>query len=117
MFFRVRVIEDLQIDRMSAHGLVGAGNTVLAIRNLLTSRNGGDDLRSEAASVLLVVQDSVAHGNNCGFNAVAETIRIHNVGMFFNNVNLTSNVLSFGVNRWAGNTTTNAPTLGAFTAN
>jgi len=65
----------------------------------------------------LNVLSGVIHGNNVGVNAVAGSIRIHDTTMVFNNTNLSPNVLSDGTNRSAGNTTTNAPTPGAFTVN
>jgi hypothetical protein len=110
-------MDDVLITDMSSHGLQAVSNAAVSIQNLTSARNGGDGLRSEAASVNLNAQDSIVHGNAIGFDAVAGTIRIHNSSMFFNNVNLTSNVLSDGTNRSAGNTTTNSPSPGAFVVN
>ena len=110
-------MEDVQITGMTSHGIEAVSNTFLTIENLVSARNGGDGVRSDAATVGLTVLDSVIHGNNIGFNAVAGSIRIHNNTMMFNNTNLTTNVLSDGTNRSAGNSTTNPPTAGAFTIN
>ncbi len=65
-------MEDVQITGMTSHGIEAVSNTFLTIENLLVSaRNGGDGVRSDAATVGLTVLDSVIHGNNIGFNAVA----------------------------------------------
>jgi hypothetical protein len=108
-------IENVNIDGMTSHGFHAVNNTALTIRNLVSARNVGDGIRSEAASVNLVVENSTSEGNNFGVNAVAGFVRINNVGMFFNNTNLSSNVQTSGQNRSAGNTTTNNPTPGGFT--
>jgi len=100
-------LEDVQINEMTSHGVQAINNTFLSIHNLISARNGGD----------LNVLDSVLHGNNIGLNAVAGSIRMHNNTIVFNNTNFTTNVLSDGTNRSAGNSTTNAPTPGAFTIN
>ena len=107
--------DDVHIDGMNSHGIHAVSNTLLNIRDLITARNGGDGIRSDAGTVNLIVENSTSLGNNIGVNAVAGTIRIHNVGMFHNNANLTTNVQSSGQNRSAGNTTTNTPTGGGFT--
>jgi hypothetical protein len=107
----------VQITDMTSHALQAVSNAALTMRNITLARNAGDGFRSEAASVQLVVLDSVVHSNNVGVNAVAGTIRIGNVGIFFNNTNLTANVLSCGGNRSAGNTTTNTPTPNGCTVN
>ena len=108
-------LEDVEIDGMSGDGLRAVSNTALRINNLVVARSGGDGIKSEAATVNLVVENSTVHGNNIGINAAAGTVRIHNVGMFFNNTNLTPNVQSSGQNRSAGNPTTNTPTPSGFT--
>lgn len=108
-------LDNVHIDSMSSHGLQAVNNTLFSIRNSIFARHVGDGIRSEAASVNLIVEDSTSIGNNIGVNAVAGTIRINNVGMYHNNQNLSSNVLSSGLNRSAGNTVTNNPSVGGFT--
>lgn len=109
-------IENVHIDGMTSHGLQAVNNTLLSIRNLTSARNTGDGIRSDAASVNLIVENSTALGNATGVNAVAGTIRIHNVSMLHNNANLSgAGVVSSGQNRSAGNTTTNNPGAAGFT--
>ncbi len=107
--------ENVAIDGMTSHGVEAVNNTTLALRNVETSRCGGSGVRSAAASVNLAVEDSVSSGNNFGYEAVLGNLRIANSGMFFNNTNCTSSVLSAGNNRSAGNTITNNPTPGGMT--
>lgn len=102
--------ENVAIIGMTNFGLECVNNTVLVLRNVEASRCGGSGFLSSAASVNLVIEDSVSMGNNFGFEAAAGNIRIANCGMYFNNANLTTNVLSAGNNRSAGNTATNNPT-------
>jgi hypothetical protein len=108
-------IENVNITGMSSHGIHAVSNSTLAMRNVVAARNGGDGIRSEAATVNLVVENSSVLGNNIGVNAVAGAVRINNVGMYFNNTNLSSNVQTSGQNRSAGNSITNNPTPGGFT--
>lgn len=111
-------LQDVNIDAMSSHGLQAVSNTLFAIRDLVSARSfGGDGVRSEAASVNLIVENSTMLGNNFGFNAVAGNIRISNCGMFHNNTNLNAAVSSAGNNRSAGNGTTNTPAPAGFTIN
>jgi hypothetical protein len=110
-------MDDIQISGMTSHGLDAISNTFLTINHLIAARNAGDGVRTDAASTGLIVQDSISHGNNFGFNAVAGSIRLHSNSMIFNNTNLSTSVLSDGTNRSAGNSTTNTPTSGAFTVN
>jgi hypothetical protein len=107
--------ENVAIDGMTSHGVEAVNNTTLALRNVETSRCGGSGVRSAATSVNLAVEDSVSSGNNFGYEAVLGNLRIANSGMFFNNTNCTSSVLSAGNNRSAGNTITNNPTPGGMT--
>ncbi|HWM24535.1 MAG TPA: right-handed parallel beta-helix repeat-containing protein [Chthoniobacterales bacterium] len=107
--------ENVAIDGMTSHGMECVNNTTLALRNVETSRCGGSGVRSAAASVNLAVENSVSSGNNFGYEAVLGNLRIANSGMFFNNTNCTSSVLSAGNNRSAGNTITNNPTPGGMT--
>jgi hypothetical protein len=111
------VMDDVLITDGTSHGVQAINNTFLTMRGLNVARNGGDGVRSDGANVGLTVLDAIVHGNSTGFNAVAGTIRIHDTTMLFNNANLSTNVLSDGTNRSAGNTATNAPTAGAFTIN
>jgi hypothetical protein len=107
---------DVHVDGMSSHGLQFINNAQFAIKDLVTARNGGSGVRSEGVGVSLSVENSVSAGNNFGFEVAPSGIfRISNCGMFYNNTNLTSNVLSAGNNRAAQNTTTNAPTPGGMT--
>jgi hypothetical protein len=99
----------------TGNGIQAVSNTALSMRDVFVSRCGGDGVRSEAASVNLIVENSTVHGNNVGVNATAGVVRINNVGMYFNNTNLSSNVQTSGANRSAGNTVTNNPTPGGFT--
>jgi hypothetical protein len=108
--------EDVQISDMTSHGLhCQTATLTIAIRNFNSSRNGGNGIQSDGGSCQMSIQDSVIHGNNVGISAALGTLRIHNVTMTNNNTNLTSNVLTSGANRAAGNTTTNTPTAGAYT--
>jgi hypothetical protein len=110
-------MDDIRITGMSSHGVEAVSSTVLTAQNLNVSRNGGDGVGTDAASVQLAILGAVVHGNATGFNAVAGTIRIHDTTMLFNNVNVNGNVSSDGTNRSTGNTTTNVPNPGAFTVN
>ncbi len=107
--------ENVAIDGMTSHGIECVNNTTLAMRNVETARCGGSGVRSAAATVNLAVENSVSVGNNFGYEAVLGNLRVSNSGMFFNNTNCTSSVLSAGNNRSAGNTTTNNPTPGGMT--
>jgi hypothetical protein len=107
--------DSLFIDGMTSHGIECVNNTILVMRNVESSRCGGSGFRSAAASVNMVVENSVSSGNNFGFEATAGNLRIANCGMYFNNTNCSSAVLSAGNNRSAGNTTTNNPTPGGMT--
>ncbi|HYJ06769.1 MAG TPA: hypothetical protein VEX43_16655 [Chthoniobacterales bacterium] len=107
--------ENVAIDGMSGHGIECVNNTVVAMRNIETARCGLSGIRSSAATVNIAVENSVSSGNNFGYEATAGSIRIANSGMFFNNTNCTSNVLSAGNNRSAGNSITNNPTPGGMT--
>jgi hypothetical protein len=109
--------DSLFIDGMTSHGVECVNNTILVMRNVESSRCGGSGFRSAAASVNMVVENSVSSGNNFGFEATAGNLRIANCGMYFNNTNCTTNVLSAGNNRSAGNSTTNTPSVGGFTIN
>jgi hypothetical protein len=103
------------IDGATSHGIDGVNNTALVMRNVEASRCGGSGFRSAAASVNMAIENSVSSGNNFGFEATAGNLRIANCGMYFNNTNCSSAVLSAGNNRSAGNTTTNNPTPGGMT--
>ena len=105
------------IDGMTSHGIEAVNNTALVMRNVEASRCGGSGFRSAAASVNMAVENSVSSGNNFGFEATAGNLRIANCGMYFNNTNCSTGVLSAGNNRSAGNTTTNTPTAGGMTIN
>jgi hypothetical protein len=85
------------------------------LRNVETSRCTGSGVRSLAASVNLSIENSVSSGNNIGYEATAGFLRIANCGMYYNNTNCSTAVLSAGNNRSAGNTTTNNPTAGGMT--
>jgi hypothetical protein len=110
-------LDSVFIDGMTSHGIEAVNNTALAMRNVEASRCGGSGFRSAAASVNMVVENSVSSGNNVGFEATAGNLRIANCGMYFNNTNCSTAVLSAGNNRSAGNSTTNTPTPGGFTIN
>ena len=103
------------IDGATSHGIECVNNTALVMRNVEASRCGGSGFRSAAASVNMAVENSVSSGNNFGFEATAGNLRIANCGMYFNNTNCSTAVLSAGNNRSAGNTTTNTPTAGGMT--
>jgi hypothetical protein len=109
--------DDVHVDAMGTHGVVFVSNAILAIKDLSTARCGLSGVRSEGASVNVSIENSVSMGNDFGYQATAGTLRIANCGMFNNNTNLTTNVLSGGNNRSAGNTTTNVPTPGGMTIN
>jgi len=110
-------MRDVDIDAMSSHGFQATSATLMGLHNVSVARCVGDGIRSQAANVNLIVEDSTMLGNAFGFNATAGNIRISNCGMFHNNTNLNAAVTSAGNNRSAGNTTTNAPTAGGFTIN
>ena len=107
--------EDVFVDGMTSFGMQFVNNTSLVLRNVVASRNGGSGFISQAATVNLAIENSASMGNNFGFEATAGNMRIANCGIYFNNTNLTTNVLSAGNNRSAGNTTTNSPTAGGMT--
>jgi hypothetical protein len=108
-------MDDVHVDAMGSHGLQFISNSVFAIKNLITSRNGGSGVRSQAASINLSILDSVSSGNDFGLEATAGIVRIANCGMFYNNTNLSTLVQTGGNNRSAGNSTTNTPTAGGMT--
>jgi hypothetical protein len=108
-------LENVAIDGMTSHGVECVNNAALVFRNVEASRCGGSGFRSAAATVNMAVENSVSSGNNFGFEAVLGNLRIANSGMFFNNTNCTSSVLSAGNNRSAGNSITNNPTPGGMT--
>jgi hypothetical protein len=103
------------IDGATSHGIECVNNTALVMRNVEVSRCVGSGFRCAAATVNMVVENSVSSGNNFGFEATVGNLRIANCGMYFNNTNCSSGVLSAGNNRSAGNTTTNTPTPGGMT--
>jgi hypothetical protein len=111
----VGVMENVHIFGMTSHGIQGVNNSVLSLRGVVSSRNVGDGIRSDAATVNIIAESTTVLGNDIGVNRVAGTIRIHDVGMYHNNTNCTTTVVSSGQNRSAGNTTTNNPTAGGFT--
>jgi hypothetical protein len=103
------------IDGATSHGIECVNNTALVMRNVEVSRCVGSGFRCAAATVNMVVENSVSSGNNFGFEATVGNLRIANSGMYFNNTNCSPGVLSAGNNRSAGNTTTNTPTPGGMT--
>jgi hypothetical protein len=107
--------ENVAIDGMTSHGVECVNRTTLVMRNVEASRCVGSGFRSAAATVNMAVENSVSSGNNFGFESTAGNLRIANCGMYFNNTNLSTTVLSAGNNRSAGNTTTNNPTPGGMT--
>jgi hypothetical protein len=109
--------ENVNIDGMTSHGVQCVTSTAMVLRNVATTRCGGSGVRSEAASINLSIENSVSEGNDFGYEAVAGFLRIANCGMYYNNTNCSSAVLSAGNNRSAGNTTTNTPTAGGMTIN
>ena len=108
-------MDNVHVDAMSSHGMQFVSNSRFAIRNSFSARNGGDGVRSDAATVELSILDTISAGNDFGFRSIAGNIRIANCGMFYNNSNLSTSVLTGGNNRSAGNTTTNTPTAGGMT--
>jgi hypothetical protein len=100
------------IDGVTSHGMQFVNNSKFAIRNCLAARTGGSGVRSEGATVDVSIENTISSGNNFGFEATAGNVRIANCGMYYNNTNLTANVLTGGGNRSAGNTTNNNPTAG-----
>jgi len=109
-------MDDVHVDAMNSHGLQFINNAQFAIKDLITARNAGSGVRSEGVGVSLSIENGIASGNDFGFQvAPSGNLRISNCGMFYNNTNLTSNVLSAGNNRAAQNTTTNSPTAGGMT--
>ena len=107
--------ENVSIYGMTSHGIDGVNNTNIVLRNVSTSRCNASGVRSSAATVNMAVENSSSSGNNFGYEAVAGNLRIANCGMYANNTNCTSSVLSAGNNRSAGNTITNNPTPGGMT--
>ncbi|HYJ04661.1 MAG TPA: hypothetical protein VEX43_05980 [Chthoniobacterales bacterium] len=109
--------ENVAINGITNHGVECLNNTILALRNLQTSRCGLSGVRSSAATVDVSIENSVSSGNNIGYEAPtgAGPIRIANCGMYYNNTNCSPAVLSAGNNRSAGNTTTNNPTPNGMT--
>jgi hypothetical protein len=103
------------IDGMTSHGIDCINNTALVMRNVEASRCVGSGFRCTAASVNMAIENSVSSGNNFGFESTIGNLRIANCGMYFNNTNCSTGVLSAGNNRSAGNTTTNTPTPGGMT--
>ena len=110
-------MRDVDIDAMSSHGIQAVSATLSGLHNVSVARCVGDGIRSEAANVNLIVENSVVLGNDFGFNATAGNIRIANCGIFHNNTNLSATVSSAGNNRNAGNTTNNIPAAAGFTIN
>ena len=109
-------MDDVQIDAMTSHGMQFINNAQFAIRNSMVARNGGSGVRSEGVGVSLSIENTISSSNNFGFEvAPSGNLRISNCGIFYNNTNLTSNVLSAGNNKVAQNTTTNNPTAGGMT--
>jgi hypothetical protein len=109
--------ENVNIDGMTSHGVECVNSTAMVLRNVATTRCVGSGVRSAAASINLSIENSVSSGNNFGYEAVAGSLRIANCGMYYNNTNCSSAVLSAGNNRSAGNTTTNTPIAGGMTIN
>ena len=107
--------ENVSIYGMTSHGIESINNTNIVLRNVSTNRSGGSGVRSSGATVNLAIENSSSSGNNFGYEATAGNLRIANCGMYANNTNCTSSVLSAGNNRSAGNTTTNNPTPGGMT--
>jgi hypothetical protein len=108
-------MDNVHIDAMATHGMQFITNARFAIRNSFSARNGLDGVRAESATVELSILDTISSGNDFGFRATSGNIRIANCGMFYNNANLSANVLTGGENRSAGNTATNTPTAGGMT--
>lgn len=108
-------MDNVHIDAMGTHGMQFVSNSKFAIRNSFSARNGLDGVRSEAATVELSILNTISSGNDFGFRSIAGNIRIANCGMFYNNSNLSANVLTGGGNLSGGNTTTNSPTAGGMT--
>jgi hypothetical protein len=111
------VMNNVLITDTTSHGVQAISNAAITMNKLISARNGGDGVRSEAASVNLNVRDSIIHGSGIAFDAVAGTIRVQDSGIFFNNQNFTASVQSDGTNRSAGNTTNVAPTAGGYLVN
>ena len=107
--------DNVHVDAMSSHGMQFVNNSTFVIKNSLSARNGLSGIRSEAASVNLSIESTVSSGNNVGFDATAGLVRISDCGMYYNNTNLTTLVLTGGNNRSGGNSTTNTPTAGGMT--
>jgi hypothetical protein len=107
--------ENVSIYGMTSHGIESINNTNIVLRNVSTNRSGGSGVRSSGVSVNLAIENSSSSGNNFGYEATAGNLRIANCGMYANNTNCTSSVLSAGNNRSAGNTITNNPTPGGMT--
>jgi hypothetical protein len=107
--------ENVSIYGMGSHGIECISNTNIVMRNVSTNRSAGSGVRSSGATVNLAIEDSSSSGNNFGYEATAGNLRIANCGMYANNTNCTTTVLSAGNNRSAGNTATNSPTAGGMT--
>jgi hypothetical protein len=108
-------LENVAIDGMTSHGVDCINNTAMVFRNVEASRCGSSGFRAGSATVNMAVENSVSSGNNFGFERVGGNLRIANSGMFFNNTNCSTTVLSAGNNRSAGNSITNNPTPGGMT--
>jgi Right handed beta helix region len=104
--------ENVAIDGMTSHGIDAINNTKVVMRNVEASRCGGSGFRVTSATVEMSVENSVSSGNAFGFEATVGALRIANCGMYYNNTNCSTGVLSAGDNRSAGNTLTNTPTAG-----
>lgn len=107
-------------ENVAIYGVTGVGvdcinNSNFVLRNVEASRCGGSGFRSNAATVNLNVENSLSYGNHFGFESVAGNLRISNCGMYHNNVNCSTTVLSAGNNRSVGNTATNNPTPAGIT--
>jgi hypothetical protein len=110
-------MENVAIDGMTNHGIDCVSNTTLVLRNVETSRCVTAGVRSAVASINLSIENSVSSGNGIGYEAVGGSLRIANCGMYYNNTNLSTTVLSAGNNRSAGNSITNTPTANGMTIN
>jgi hypothetical protein len=109
--------DNVAIYNMNGVGIEGVNNSNLVMRNVIAARCAGSGFVSSATTVNFAIENSVSSGNHFGFEATAGNIRIANCGMYFNNANLTTNVLSAGNNRSAQNTATNIPSANGMTIN
>jgi hypothetical protein len=99
---------DASIDNVrvqnSVHGITIGNNVRLALSRSILSGNTAAGIQSESGSNA-IVSEVVASGNGTGVNALAgSTIRLANTDVAFNGTAISGATVTFGNNRFSGNT-------------